>query len=295
VIDAAVANPAPIRPRPKVDLAIGGLLGLAVGAGLALVLEALDRTITTADQATAAFGAPSLAALPRDRGLATEPLVALEGANSRSGEGYRSLRTAIRFIDGDRQLRRILISSAGSGEGKTTVAANLAIAFAQSGERVILIDADLRRPRVTELFGVNERPGLTAVILGDVSLEAALQTWRGTLQLLPHGALPPNPSEMLGSESMARVLDEAADRADIVIIDAPPILPVTDATVLAAQVDGVIQVARWGSTAVSDGEATRRTLEAVNAHVVGVALNAVRRGRRSGYYRQYAPAASGRG
>ena len=288
VIDAAVVPTTPIRPRPAREVTLGGLLGLGVGLGLALVLESLDRSITTPEQAAEAFGAPTLAMLPRQRRLASEPLIALEGVTSPAGEAYRSLRTAVRFLGSQQPLSTLLVSSAGAGEGKTTVAANFAIAVAQAGERVIVVDADLRRSRLAGLFDVDpDAPGLTDVVFGRVSLEAALQPWRGGLLVLPPGPLPPNPSEVLGSEAMAAALEEASRLADVVVIDAPPVLPVTDATVLSALVDGTLLVARWGETETSAAEETRLTLDGVDAVVVGVALNGVRGRRTSSYYRDY--------
>jgi len=288
LIDPAVTPGAPIRPRPALEAVLGAMLGLGVGLGLALLLEALDRSITLPDKASAAFGAPVLATLPRLRRLDSEPLIALEGATSPAGEAYRSLRTAVRFLNADRPLTTILISSAGAGEGKTTVAANLAVAVAQAGERVIVIDADLRRSRLAGLFDANEGPGLTSVVFGRAKLDDALRPWRGSLMVLPSGPLPPNPSEVLGSESMAALLNEAAGIADVVIIDAPPVLPVTDATVLSTLVDGVVLVCRWGQTDLSAAKETRFTLDGVGAPVVGVVLNGAQgRGSSSYYYREY--------
>ena len=287
VIDPAVAPNRPIRPRPILDTTLGALLGLGIGVALALALESLDKSITLPDQASAAFGAPVLATLPRQRRLQSEPLIALEGATSSAGEAYRSLRTSIRFLEIDRNLSTILVTSAGAGEGKSTVTANLAIAVAQAGERVIVIDADLRRPRLASLFGLEEGPGLTSVVFGRSTLRDALRPWRGTVSVLPPGPLPPNPSEVLGSEAMANVLREAAELADVVLIDAPPLLPVTDAAVLSTLVDGTVVVARWARTETSDAEEARFTLEGVGASVVGVVLNAVRGRRAPGYYREY--------
>ena len=288
VIDTAVTPTSPVSPRPKVDLTIGLLLGLAAGALLVVVLEATDDSVASVGDTTTALGAPVLSTVPRHRHLTDEPLVALEGAHSPGAEAYRALRTAVRFVDAGRVVRTLLVTSPTAGEGKTTTAANLAVAFAQSGEHVLVVDADLRRSRIAQLFVQASEPGLTEVIATKVDLDDALRPWRDHLRVLPPGALPSNPSELLGSQAMADLLERLAGLADVVILDAPPLLPVTDAVLLGALVDAVIVVAQWSKTSATSLEDARLALDNVGATVLGAVLNGVR-GRRARHY--YGPTA----
>lgn len=276
-----------VGPRTKANLAIGLFLGLLVGAALALLLEALDRTVKSSEQATELFGTPLLALVPKLKAGALSAGAVADEPLSAAGESYRTLRTAVRFVDLDRPLRTLLVTSPSPGEGKTTTATNLAVALAQSGERVILVDADLRRGRVAQELGLPDGVGLTSVITRAATLEEAIQDWRGLLQVLGCGPLPPNPSEILGSQLMVGLLDELQQYADVVIIDSAPVLPVTDSVALATQVDGVIVVARAGKTQRGAAAEVWRRLDAVGANVVGCVLNGVNNS--AGYYvdRQY--------
>jgi capsular exopolysaccharide synthesis family protein len=284
VIDRAVPAGAPFAPRPKVNYAVGGVLGLLVGLLLALALDALDRSVKTPAQATESFRTPLLAVTPRSREIRDRPVP--EDALSPVSEAFRTLRTAVRFVNPDSPLQAILITSSVSGEGKTTTAINLAAALAQAGERVLLVDADLRRARLAEVLGLEPAVGLTGVITRKVTLDEAIQTWHG-VGVLTSGVLPPNPSEMLGSEAMAGVIERLRSLCDVVVFDAPPVLPVTDSVVLATQLDGVVLVARHGQTQKAQAIEARRRLEAVNANVVGCVLNAVPTSAAHGYYEEY--------
>ena len=286
-VDRANRPSAPFAPKPRNNLAVGLALGLMSGFGLALLLDALDRTLKTPAQGAHLFGAPMLALLPRRRDAATKQLVTVEDPLSQASEAYRSLRTAVRFLDPDNPLRTLLVTSPSAGEGKTSTAANLAIALAQAGERVVLVDADLRRARVAEMFSLEGAVGLTNVIRRQLPVKEALQGWQDTVAILASGPLPPNPSEILGSQSMTALVDELSALADIVIFDAPPVLPVTDAVVLATQVDGVLVVARYGRTQRSLAAEAHRRLQGVGAHIVGFVLNGVPNSASRGYYEDY--------
>lgn len=287
-VDRATTPTARISPQPRSNLLIGGVLGLVAGAALALMLEALDRSLKTPAQGAHLFGgAPMLALLPRRRDAGTKQLVTVEDPLAQASEAYRSLRTAVRFLDPDNPLKTLLVTSPSAGEGKTSTAANLAIALAQAGERVVLVDADLRRSRVAELFGLESAVGLTNVIRRQLPVSDALQGWQDTVAILASGPLPPNPSEILGSQSMTALIDELAALADIVIFDAPPVLPVTDAVVLSTQVDGVLVVARYGRTQRSLAAEAHRRLQGVGAHIVGFVLNGVPNSASRGYYEDY--------
>jgi succinoglycan biosynthesis transport protein ExoP len=284
VIDKAVASGSPVSPRPRVNYALGGVLGLIVGVLLALALDALDRSVKTAAQATDSFRAPLLAVTPRSRELRDKPVP--DDALSPASEAFRTLRTAVQFINPDAPLTTILVSSSVSGEGKTTTAINLAAALAQSGERVVLVDADLRRARLAEVLGLEAASGLTGVITRRLPLDEAFQQWHG-VDVLTSGVLPPNPSEMLGSEAMANVVDRLRDLADVVVFDAPPILPVTDSVVLSTLCDGVVLIGRYGQTQKAQAAEARRRLDTVGATVVGCVLNAVPTSSAHGYYEEY--------
>lgn len=287
IIDRAGVPVSPVSPQPQRDALIGALLGLALGAVAAFGVDALDRTIRQAALAADVFAAPLLCSIPRQRRIASDPLVAAKSAGSPTGEAYRALRTAIRFRASSQQLKTVLVTSAAAGDGKSTIAANLAIAMSLDGARTILIDADLRRTRLGTMFDIPLGPGLTNVLLGKANLADVLVPWSRGLSILQVGTHSLNPSEALGSQAMVRVLEEAKQLADIVIIDAPPVLPVADPAVLAALVDGTIVVSRWGRTSIHAAEATRSMLDNVGADVIGVVFNAEGGGRSANYYRHY--------
>ena len=275
VIDVAQVPSSPISPRPRRDLMVGAFLGLLVGVGIAVMLEALDRSVRNPGEAVRLGGAPLLAMVPKRRDAGSHPVLAQEDAGSPAAEAYRVLRTAVRFVDLDRALKSLVVTSPSAGEGKTSTAANLAVTLAQAGERVVLVDADLRRTKLAGLFDARSEPGLTSVLIGQASLDDSLVQLGDRLALLPTGPLPPNPSELLGSEAMAGVVRELQTRCDILIFDAPPLLPVTDAQVLATQVDGVVLVVRFARTRRDLLSQARARLEVVGGRIFGLVLNAV--------------------
>lgn len=260
-----------ISPRPKFDVGVGLGLGLLVGLVLALVLDALDRSVKTAAQLHGLLDVPVLGIVPRIRRRAA---VAPSLGNDAIGESYRALRTAVRFVNPDSPLSAFAVTSPGEGEGKTTTAANLAIALAESGEKVVLVDADLRRAGLAPALGIEGAVGLSNVIVGAASLYDVLQNWQGLLDVLPAGTLPPNPSELLGSQRMGELIDELRDRYDVVVFDCPPALPVTDAVVLSTLLDGLVLVVRSGRTTRHMVSELRRRLETVQAPMLGCVLNA---------------------
>ena len=204
-------------------------------------------------------------------------LVTLSNPRSSVSEAYRTLRTNIEFSSFDKPLRTLLITSAGPEEGKSTTLANLAVAMAQGGRRVIIIDCDLRRPSQHTIFDLRNERGLTSLMIADADLEnpPLQETSQAGLQLLAAGPLPPNPAEMLGSKRMQEVIKRLAARADNVIFDAPPILAVTDAAVLATRVDGVLLVVNAGGTKRDHMQKAHALLKKVNAPLIGVVMNNV--------------------
>jgi capsular exopolysaccharide synthesis family protein len=288
LIDDATLPRTPVSPSPTKDLALGLIAGLLAGVALMGVLEALDRTLKSAAEAEKVLGAPALALVARQRGHKRRVALTID-PTAAAGEPYRTLRTSIRFLDPDRPLRTILVSSPTPGDGKTTTAANLAVAFALGGERVVVIDADLRRAQLAEYFGLDRGVGLTSVVMRRAELSEALQRHAGPdhLEILASGPLPPNPSELLGSASMTNLLHALSNAYDIVILDSPPILPVSDAVALSPCVDGVVMVVRHGRTARHAAAEAARRLDAVGGNLVGFVFNDISASDARDYYADY--------
>ncbi len=287
-VQATVIKPAlagvKIAPRTGTNVLIGLILGLFVGVAIAILRHTLDTTIKTAEEAEQAAGATVLGAVAHDPEAQSNPLITLR--DSPRAEAFRTIRTNLQYVDVDNPPKAVVITSSMPGEGKSTTACNLAIAIAQGGARVLLMEADLRRPKVAEYLQVDGSRGLTDVLVGRMPLPRSVIRWqRGLLDLLPAGSIPPNPSELLGSRHMAAVLSQLRTRYDMIIIDAPPLLPITDAAILSTVVDGAILVARYGVTRRDQLIEAAEALNQVNSRVLGTVINFVplRRGRRYGY------------
>ena len=276
IIQPAPLPRAPTSPKPKLNLALGLLVGLVVGVAGAVLRETLDTSVKSPEQAEELVGAPMLGAISFDPDAATNPLVVHTSPSSARSEAFRQMRTNLQFVDIEHALRSVVITSSVTGEGKSTTTCNLSLSLAQAGVRVILVEGDLRRPRVAEYMGLEGAVGLTSVLLGRVPIEDALQPWGdGTLQVLPSGPLPPNPSELLGGTGMEELLRQLEGLADIILVDAPPLLPVTDAAVLGAMTSGVLMLVRSNRTNREQVKRATSTANAVGATVPGVILNAV--------------------
>ncbi len=207
-----------------------------------------------------------------------ESLVTISNPRSPISEAYRTLRTNLEFSSLDKPLKTMVVTSAGPEEGKSTTLANLAVTLAQAEKKVILVDCDLRRPSQHEIFGVANGVGLTSMVVDEEAFKnpPLQETPAPNLKLLPSGPLPPNPSELLGSRRMEEIIATLRERADLVLFDAPPIIAVTDAAVLASKVDGVLLVIRAGTTKRDHAQRAKALLEKVNARLVGAVLNNVR-------------------
>jgi len=273
VVDEATPQMTPVSPRPKINLVLGLLVGLAVGIGLALLREILDTRVKGPEDLHRATDATPLGIVVFDPECKSRPLAALDHSSPRS-EAFRTIRTNLQFVDVDNVPRLVVVTSAVPEEGKTTTACNLALAMAQSGLRVCLVEGDLRRPRVAEYFEIDGTVGLANVLAGQITLEEALVEWpRGPLHILPSGTVPPNPSEMLGSKQMLTTLADLRKYFDAVIIDAAPLLLVSDAAILSSAADGAIIVVRHGKTTREQLDHAIQSLAQVDAHLLGSVLN----------------------
>ena len=273
VVERAALPAAPIAPQKKIIVAMGAFFGLAAAIAFCVIREKLDTSIKHPDQLGRVTHSPVVGVIGYDARSPRRPLVVQSDPRSPGAEAFRQLRTNIRFVNVDRTVRSLVVTSALSTEGKSTVSCNLAIAMAQAGQRVILVEADLRKPMVRQYMGVEGAVGLTNVLLGEIDLDDALQPWGGgLLHVLPGGALAPNPSELLGSLGMAEVVARLEAMSDLVIFDAPPLLPVTDAAVLGVNTDGAVIVVRSGKTTRDRVERAVESLAGVGVRIVGSVL-----------------------
>lgn len=289
VVNRAGQPATPASPNPTRNLTLAVLLGLLVGAGLATARHTLDTTVKTTDQLTEISGAPLLGSVPFDAKAPKTPLVLNDSPFAPRAEAFRKIRTNMQFVDLDGLSKVVLITSALPGEGKSTTACNLAITASETGKRVLLIDADLRRPRATRYLGLPGGIGLTSVLVGSTSVTVAIQPWGDVLSVLGSGPIPPNPSELLGSGHMRRLLKQLREQYDLIVIDGPPVLPVADAAAMASACDGVVAVIRHGKTRRDQVADMITTLRTVDAKVLGTILNVVPVNRRDGYYHDYGP------
>lgn len=289
VMVSELAAPArePYTPKLAMNVAIAVFMSLMLAGGLIAALEYLDDTVKTAEDIEP-LGLTSLGMISRFRGGRrgrSEPLEASD-FNSATAESYRQLRTNIRFTSLGSGLKTIVVTSAGPGEGKSTTASNLAAVLAQAGDRVILVDADLRRSSLRKTFESPTSFGLTGLLYNDIhdpSVALVNTRWKN-LRLLPAGVLPPNPSELLTSARMQRVIEALRGMADYVIFDTPPVLAVTDAIVLAARTDGTLVVAEAHRTRNEALRETVKLLQQANARIAGIVLNRVKRRPEDYYY-----------
>jgi succinoglycan biosynthesis transport protein ExoP len=280
-----VAHAAKIQPRPMRSVVLGVGIGLLLGLAAAFLWEALDSRIRSEDEVAELLGLPLLGRIREQTRTRSRGVAMLTAPNSPHAESYRILRVALDSLNRDIGARTLMVTSAIDGEGKSTTAANLAVAHARSGSRVILVDLDLRYPSVDRLFGLEGRPGVTDVALGHVPLEAALSevplaptgtngdsAYPGSLHVLGAGPVSPELREMVLVHSSAELLNALTSRADLVLIDAPPIVPLVDAQTLASYVDRLLVVVRWSFARRRTLKELRRTLDVGGAPPVGFVL-----------------------
>ncbi|MDZ7317984.1 MAG: polysaccharide biosynthesis tyrosine autokinase [candidate division KSB1 bacterium] len=313
IIDPAKPDFIPIRPKKKMNILLGIIMGLGLGIGITFVLEYFDNSVRSADDIER-LGMPILGSIPiikleeatqkmkkngshsSENGLNTQEARTIAGRlithfapKSPISEAYRSLRTSIQYARADSPLQTIAVTSPGPQEGKSTTVANLAIAFAQMGTKVLLVDTDLRRPVLHSIFNLSRSKGISNYLVGKISLdEAILSTNIDNLSLMPCGTLPPNPSELLGSKAMKQCIAELKNRFDIILFDSPPIMAVTDAAVLSSEVDGVILVVKAGQTDRNAVVRSYEILKNIPNRILGALLNVVNvEGIYGSYYYYY--------
>ncbi|MBN2500280.1 MAG: polysaccharide biosynthesis tyrosine autokinase [Anaerolineales bacterium] len=285
-VEPAAVPETPVRPRVFLNTILAAILGLMLGIGVVILIEALDRSIRNPTETSRQLGLPVLGVISAHETEAGQPVTAVQ-PRSPVSEAFRSLRTNIQFASVDYSLRTVLVTSPSPSEGKSTIAANLAVVLAQSGMQVVLIDADMRKPTVHKQLNLSNRTGLsTLFVQPEILLDGSLQeTATKDLYAISSGSLPPNPAELLGSEKMFSILERVKSIASTVVIDAPPILAVTDASILAARVDGVVVVVQPGKTSIDTAQQTVEQLRRIGANVIGMVFNKVDVGRsRYGYY-----------
>jgi polysaccharide biosynthesis transport protein len=275
LVQSALVPEDPIYPRPIVYITLGALAGLVLAAAFALIRQARDTRIRVEQDVRDVTDAPVLGAIAFDPKAKRRPLIVHSDPHSPRAESFRALRTSLQFIKLDRS-RAFVVTSTLPGDGKSTTTVNLALALADAGRSVVLIDADLRKPRAAEYLGLDGTVGLTDVLIGDAELGDAVQQWgASSLVVLPAGQIPPNPSELLDSQAMAALMQQLQADYDWVLLDAPPLLPVTDAAVLSKRVGGLILVAAAGKTTKHQLGAAVRMLSTVGTEVSGVVLSMV--------------------
>ena len=274
VQDALPSN-TPVSPNVPLNLALGLLVGLAVGIGVAVLRTVLDTKVRTVRDLNQLTDRPIIGTIPFDPKASERPIILQADPHNPRSEAFRALRTNLQFLEMDGGHTFVVTSSIPS-EGKSTTTVNLAIALADAGKRVALIDTDLRKPRVAQYLGIEGGVGLTDVLIGRAKIGDVMLPWgKRPLFALPAGKVPPNPSELLGSRQMAQLLQAIAADFDVVLLDAPPLLPVTDAAILARQTTGALVVASAGRVSTGQLSTALTALETVEANVAGLVLTMV--------------------
>jgi receptor protein-tyrosine kinase len=294
IVDRATAPDVPVSPRPVRNLGLAALLGLLVGTGVAVLRETLDTSVSTPDELSdATNGAPLLGSINFDKDAPLRPLITELNSHAPRVESFRVLRTNLQFINAEAESRVFVVTSSVPEEGKSTTVCNLALTLAHAGEKVAVVEADLRRPKASEYLNLEGAVGVTTILTGRVGTDEALQPAPWGLKVIAAGSIPPNPAELLQSATMKSLLRALRERFDIVLIDAPPLLPVTDAALLAAASDGAILVVRHGKTTRDQVSLAVGRLQSVDARLIGTVVN-MTPARRSSYgygYYGYAPEA----
>lgn len=286
VAEDAIPNYTPVRPRTRTNTLLAAGLGAMIAIGIGFLVEYLDDTVKSPEDVTSLVDMPTLGVISQIEGRRSrDRLVARSAPRSPISEAYRALRTNIQFAAVDGPLKSIVVTSAGPGEGKSTTAANLAVVLAQAGRKVVLVDADLRRPIQHRFFDLPNGRGLTTALLDvDAPVGEHIQdTAVPGLRVLTSSAIPPNPAELLGSQRYTELLEALESEADILVLDSPPVLTVTDALIMASRAGGVLLVVEAGATRRAGLQKAVDALLHAEGRILGIAMNRMTR-RRSGYY-----------
>jgi len=299
VIDLAVTPKAPIKPNVRLNLLLGLVAGLLLALGVAFFLEFIDDSLKSIEEVERVIRKPIYGIIPRipdyrkeseEAHPAASTLVTHYSPKSPISEAFRTMRTNIHFADPDQKLNSLLITSAGPSEGKSTIVSNLALTFANIGRRTLLLDCDLRKPNVHNIFEINRDPGLTNILLHDKTWQEVVhETKVPNLYVMTSGPIPPNPTEMAGSQGMRDVIDMFRKEFDLILLDSPPVVAVTDAAILSSIVDGTLLVVELGRSRASGVNRAIDLLEKVKANLLGIVTNSIYAGYRYdyGYYSYY--------
>jgi len=287
IMEKAWPSNTPIRPDKAQTVVLSAMIGLLVGVGFAFLQEFMDDRVNTTDDIERVVGLPTLGVVPTMRD-GTDCLLIGQDALSPVTESYRAMRNAVQYSSLDHPLHTLMVTSCHPGEGKSVTSANLGIAMALQGKRVLLVDCDLRRPSIHQKFRLSAEPGLTSVLAREVSLDEAMHTTAiDGFRVLTAGPLPPNPAELLNSQVMIDFLDDVKQQFDLIIIDTPPTIPVTDSQVLATRVDGVVLVVEAGQSRKTAVKHARDLLEQTRGRLLGVVLNKIDQSGKGHYYHYY--------
>ncbi len=281
------ATPATFQssPNKQQDALLGALIGFLLSSIAVVLASALDTRVRSEATLKAITDLPVLGSIEQTPSSSDPRPVAIRQPNGSAAESFRQVRSGLRFASASHETRSLAITSSVPAEGKTWMAANLAFVIAETGKRVLLIDADLRKPKVADAYGLVGAVGLTTVLIDAIPLRSAVQPWpRSTLEILPSGAVPPNPAELLASERMKEVIQEVVGIYDLVVIDTAPVQVVADATMIAQQVDSILIVADTTRVRRAQLAATIEALQRTDAHIAGVVLNRVKPRPRHDYY-----------
>ena len=291
-LDLADPPKSPAKPRVLLNMLMAIFMGLMVGGGMAFFIEYMDDTVKIPDDLKGYFNVPYLGPVPNfniQEGTNGCPeLVLINDPRSQASEAYRAIRTGILFSTPDHSPRTLLITSAAAKEGKTLTSANMAVAMAQAGQKVLMLDCDMRKPRIHQIFGHDNERGISNILVGEGDWNKfVLDTPINNLEYIPSGPIPPNPSELLGSERMRALIQDVSKEYGCIIIDSPPIGAVTDPVIIARLVEGVVLVIKVGSTSREFVTNALARLKDVQARILGAILNDIKVGRDGYYYYQY--------
>jgi capsular exopolysaccharide synthesis family protein len=286
-VEEATLPDSPIRPKKLQNMLVAIVVGLMAGVGAAMFLEYLDDSIQTTEDAEEAVQLTTLGIIPWLRARDAAQLITLHDPRSPASESYRTLRTNIKFLSADTALRTLTVTSAGPEEGKSTTIANLGVSFAQAGKKVLIVDTDMRKPTVHTIFDLPNTEGLSSILAGDTSFTQAVRpTPQDGLHVLTCGPLPPNPAELLESQRMTNLIDEMKGIYDLVLFDAPPIIAVTDASILASRLDGLILLLGVNKVTRKAARHALQLLGRAKVKVWGMVVRGVRPDN-DGYYYSY--------